>query len=148
MQKNANGGFWTLGPIGLNFFLNMVVLYIIGKLFTKEPSAKNEAERIYRSFKTKEEGINGSTTIAPKKNCLPDNCPLDNCPQEKFPPDNCPLTINFPSKIIAPTQANTSQRVLWVNWGKLCIVSSTIIYKYCKLRVKSDLLPYIFTDFN
>ena len=65
----------------------MVVLYIIGKLFTKEPSAKNEAERMYRSFKTKEEGINGSTTIAPKKNCLPDNCPLDNCPQEKFPPD-------------------------------------------------------------
>ena len=30
-------------------------------------------------------------------------------PKKNSPPDNCPLTINFPSKIIAPTQANTSQ---------------------------------------
>ena len=96
---------------------------------------------MHRSFKTKEVGINGSTTIAPQI-----IVPWIIAPKKNFPPDNCPLTINFPSKIIAPTQANTSQRVLWVNWGKLCIVSSTIIYKYCKLRVKSDLLPYIFTD--
>ena len=39
-------------------------------------------------------------------------CP-DDCPQGKLPPpDNCllddfPLTITFPSKIIAPTQANS-----------------------------------------
>ena len=44
------------------FFLSMVMLYIIGKLlksgtiFTKEPLAKNEVERTYRSFKTEEEG--------------------------------------------------------------------------------------------
>ena len=42
----------------------MVKLYIIGKLlkshtmFTKDPQAKNEVERMYRSFKTKEVGIN------------------------------------------------------------------------------------------
>ena len=68
-----------------------------------------------------------------------DNCPLDSCPQGKFSPrgkfshgqippgktaplqENCLITIKFPSTIIAPTQANSPQRVLRVNGGKLCI---------------------------
>ena len=43
-------------------------------------------------------------------------------------PKNCPLTTKFPSKIIAHTQANSPQRVLRVNWGKL-------VYEYCNIRV-------------
>ena len=57
-----------------------------------------------------------------------DNCPPDSCPQGKLPPgktaplqENCLITIKFPSTIIAPTQANSPQRVLRVNGGKLCI---------------------------
>ena len=43
-------------------------------------------------------------------------------PEDNWPLENCPLNIKFPPKIIAPTQVNSPQRVLRVNWGKLCIV--------------------------
>ena len=77
----------------------------------------------------------------PPDSCLPDNsfreklpprkvAPRLNAPEENFPPENCPLTIRFPLKIIAPTQANSPQRVLRVNWGKLCI-----LYEYFNIRV-------------
>ena len=38
------------------------------------------------------------------------------------PPKVCPLTIKFSPEIVASSQANYSQAVLWVNWRKLCIV--------------------------
>ena len=45
------------------------------------------------------------------------------------PLENCPLTTKVPSKIIAPTQANSPQRVLRMNWGKL-----SIVYEYYNMR--------------
>ena len=52
---------------------------------------------------------------------------------ENCPPENCPLTINFPPKTIAPPpQANSTQRALRVNLGKLCIA-----YEYYCLRLKN-----------
>ena len=41
-----------------------------------------------------------SRTVAPEDNCLP---------------ENCPLSIKFLPKIIAPTQVNSSQRALRVS---------------------------------
>ena len=58
-------------------------------------------------------------TVAPKENC---SLPPTIAPEENCLPGNCPLTIKFSLKIVAPTQANSPQRVLRVNWGKLCIV--------------------------
>ena len=83
----------------------------------------------------------GSRTIAPKENCLTDNCPKE----------NCPLTIKFTQKIIVPTQVTSPQKVLRVNRGKLWIVYRIILPKVtfqgCKLWVKSYLLPCIFYRF-
>ena len=42
--------------------------------------------------------------------------------EENCPPENCPLTVKFPPKIIAPAQTNSPQKVLRVNLGRLCIV--------------------------
>ena len=84
--------------------------------------------------------------IAPEDNCPPDICPPDIClpdncfrgklalprtitPEENCPQENCFLTIKSPSKIIASTQANSSLRVLGVNWGKL-----SIAYQYYNIR--------------
>ena len=49
--------------------------------------------------------------IAPEENCPPSphDCPPDNFSNENF------HTRNFPPKIIALTQVNTSERVLQVN---------------------------------
>ena len=52
--------------------------------------------------------------IAPEKNCTLNNgsrgkLPPDNFPRGKLPPENCLLTIKFPLKIIAPTQANSAK---------------------------------------
>ena len=101
---------------------------------------------LYRIWQIQEHGVQ---TIVPEE-----NCPLDNCPQEKLPPgqllrrkialqiiipsengpppasEDCPLTIKFLSKIIAPTQANSRQRVLRVNWRKL-----SIVYEYYDIWV-------------
>ena len=73
-----------------------------------------------------------SRTIAPDENCPPDKCtrmiasrtiaPEENYPPPSLPPGPLPLTIKFPPKIIAPTQANPIQRILRVNWEKLFIV--------------------------
>ena len=81
-----------------------------------------------------------SRTIAPRKIAL----------------ENCPLTIKFLLKIIAPTQVNSPQRVLRMNWGKLCIVHyalsrviiTKVIFQVCNLGVKLDWLSYVFTDVN
>ena len=75
--------------------------------------------------------LKGYRTIAPEESCSPNNCPTDNCPLDNYPsdncspdnlppskivheenclPENCPLTIKFPSKIIAPTQVNSPQK--------------------------------------
>ena len=73
----------------------------------------------------------------------PDNCPPDNFPWVKLPPGQFPprKTAPAPPVTIAPhhkislekncpTQANSSQRVLPVNWGKLCIM-----YEYFNMWV-------------
>ena len=51
-------------------------------------------------FELKNQNIIASRTIFPEENC---------------PLENYPLTLKFPSKIIALTQANSRQRVLRVN---------------------------------
>ena len=48
--------------------------------------------------------------LLPRKIALRTTAPEENCP-----PENCPLTIKFSPKIIAPTQADSPQRVLGVN---------------------------------
>ena len=65
--------------------------------------------------------------------CCPGNCPKKNCPPS---PKVCPLTIKFSPEIVASSQANYSQAVLWVNWRKLCIV-----YEYDNQRI---ILPKAF----
>ena len=71
----------------------------------------------------------------------PDNCPPDNFPWRKLPPGQLPPRKTAPPMTIAPhhkislekncpTQANSPQRVLRVNWGKLCI-----IYEYFNMPV-------------
>ena len=75
---------------------------------------------------------NGSRTIAPEENCPTDNCPWiivpqiiapeNNCHRGKLSPGKLPPHYKLPPKIITPTQINSPQRVLRVNWGKLCIV--------------------------
>ena len=42
--------------------------------------------------------------------------------EESYQPAHCPNTMKVTTKIITLTQANYPQRVLRVNWGKLCIV--------------------------
>ena len=61
---------------------------------------------------------------APPDNCSPVNYPEDNCLRGKLPPDN-KISLKH-----SPTQANSPQRVLKVNWGKLCIV-----YEYYNIQV-------------
>ena len=73
----------------------------------------------------------------------PDNCPClyprGKLPTRKFAPP--PTTIKFPTKIIFPTQANSLQNVLRVNWGKLCVV-----YEYYNQRI--TLSKFIFQGCN
>ena len=80
-------------------------------------------------------------------------CPLENCPPDNCPPKNVLFTIKFPSKVIAPTQVKSPQRVQRMNCGKLCIIyeyynlriiSPNVIFQGCNFGVKSDLLLYIF----
>ena len=88
-------------------------------------------------------------TIAPMENCPPLRIasrkttppppppppPPRPPPPLHPPPEKCPLTIKISLKIIAPTQGNSPQQVLRVNWGKLWTEEHyTIIYKYCNLR--------------
>ena len=74
--------------------------------------------------------------IAPRIIAPKENYPLDSCPREKLAPANCPLTMRCPSKIVAPTQANSPQRVLRVKWGKLCIVYEHYIIRVPQIRSK------------
>ena len=116
----------------------------------------------------------GSGTVAREENCHPHNCLLDdgpriiapppqdnNCPRREIvlwtiasrkiatpsliaPQENCPLTIKFSSKIVAPTQATSPQRVLeypkWTeeNYG---LSTNTIIKEslYRKLFFKMQI---------
>ena len=76
--------------------------------------------------------------IAPEENCPRGRLPLGQLPPRKtVPPENCSLTIKFPSKISAPTPANSPQRVLRVNWGKLCIVYDYVNKRVLQLRSKN-----------
>ena len=63
---------------------------------------------------------------APPDNCSPVNYPEGNCLRGKLPPDNKISLEHSPP----PTQANSPQRVLKANWGKLCIV-----YEYYNIQV-------------
>ena len=68
-----------------------------------------------------------------------DDCCPRNCPQGKLPPPLLKiylLIIKFPPKIVASSQANSPQAVLWMNWRKLCIV-----YEYYSQRI---ILPKVF----
>ena len=74
-----------------------------------------------------------------------DNSPLGKLPP---PPENCCLTIKFPSKIIASTQANLPPKITTSELRKtMYYLKSTIIYEYSNLGVKSNLLPYTFYRF-
>ena len=76
--------------------------------------------------------------IAPEENCPRGRLPLGQLPpRENVPPENCSLTTKFPSKIFASTQANSPQRVLRVNWGKLCIVYDYVNTRVLQLRSKN-----------
>ena len=65
--------------------------------------------------------VTGSRKIALEVNFPPDNCPPIQLPPRKIAPqtiapeENWPLTIKLPLKIVAPTQATSSQRVLRVS---------------------------------
>ena len=82
--------------------------------------------------------------IAPRIIAPKENYPLDSCPREKLTPANCPLTMKFPSKIVAPTQANSPQRVLQVNYGKLCIVYVYHNMQLLQLRSKKSFTSIYF----
>ena len=72
----------------------------------------------------------GSRTIASEENCPRIIIPRTIAPEDNYHAENCFLTIKISPKIIAPTQANSSQRVIRVSWGKLCIA-----YEYYNIRV-------------
>ena len=104
-------------------------------------------------------------TIAPERKCprwkfLPGQLPPGQLPsrkidpraivpEENYSPENCPLIKKFPSKIIAPTQANPPQRVLCVNWSKLYIAYEYYNIRVMQLRCKNRFTSiHFFTNFN
>ena len=82
-----------------------------------------------------------SAQLPPRKTAPPPPAQLP--PRKTDPPENCPLTKKFPWKITNPTQANSPQRVLRVNWGKLCI-----IYQYYNIQVLQHRSKKWFTSIN
>ena len=89
-----------------------------------------------------------SRKIAHRTIAIEENCPPGNCPRGKLTIEKLPLTMKFSSKIIAPTQANFTPKEYYKRAEEnypLC--TNTVIYQYCNLGVKGDLLPYNFYRF-
>ena len=89
-------------------------------------------------------------TVVPPREFLPRKialAPRTTVPEENWPPENCPLTMKFPSKIIASFRANTPKEYYKLTEENYALCTSTIIYEYCNLGEKSDLLPNIFYRF-
>ena len=114
----------SFAKVSLSLFFSLKHIFIIKKLRHESCNIKV-----------------GSGTVAREENCHPHNCLLDdgpriiappqdnNCPRREIvlwtiasrkiatpsliaPQESCPLTIKFSSKIVAPTQATSPQRVL------------------------------------
>ena len=82
--------------------------------------------------------------MLPPRKIVPGNCPRDNfllnyCPRIIAPEENCPLITKFLSKIIAPTQVNSPQRVYERTEENYPLSRNTIIKEslYQKLLFKA-----------
>ena len=71
--------------------------------------------------------IIASRTIVHEVNCPQGILPFGQLPPRKISPGKLPTCHEISSKIIVPTLANSPQRELWVNWGKLGIVYHTVL---------------------